>query len=435
MHPFHEFQYRGDALYCEGVRISDITAKVGTPVYIYSYKTLVEHMVKLQKAFCRLRPLICYSMKANSNLAVLKVITEAGAGLDVVSGGELYRAKRVGCAPDKIVYAGVGKSKEEIEDALRYGILLFNVESPAELDLIEKVAERFKKKTSISLRINPGIDPHTHDHIATGREESKFGMDIGTAREIFLKRSSSRWLDLAGVHVHIGSQIISGEPFVEAFRKILTFIGELEQQGMEIRYVNLGGGLGVIYSNERPQTARQFASKILPLFRKKKYRLILEPGRFVTANAGILVGRVLFIKTTKVKNFAIVDIGMNDLLRPTLYGAYHEIYPLRRKSSAERWMYDVVGPICESGDFLAKDRYLPELKAGDHLALMTAGAYGFVMASNYNSRPRPAEVLVRGREFAVIRKRESYQNLVQGETMPAFLSHSRRKKSRRIHSS
>ena len=417
----HDFFYLKNELYCEKVRVRDIAEKVGTPVYVYSHKTLVEHIEKIQKAFRAVQPLICYSMKANSNLAVMKSLVLKGSGLDIVSGGELFRAKRVGCDPKKIVYAGVGKTEEEIEEALRYGILFFNVESTPELDLIQRVAKRLRKTAVVSLRVNPGIDPKTHDHIATGKAESKFGMDLEVAEKIFLRRGHYPSLSICGIHVHIGSQIVTGKPFVEAFRKVLAFVEKLEKHGVRIQFLNLGGGLGVIYSNENPQTAEQFAKKILPLFKRKKFQLILEPGRFVSANAGILIGRVLYIKQTKVKNFAIVDAGMNDLIRPTLYGAHHEVWPLVKNEKARKWIYDVVGPVCESGDFLAKDRHIQELESGDYLSFMTAGAYGFVMASNYNSRPRPAEVLVRGKQFAVTRKRENFQALIQGEEIPAFL--------------
>lgn len=417
----HDFFYKEGELYCEKVRVRDIAQKAGTPVFIYSYKTFVEHLEKIQKAFRPIKPLICYSMKANSNLAVLKALVQKGSGLDIVSGGELYRAKRVGCPPEKIVYAGVGKTEEEIEEALRYGILLFNVESLPELETINQIAKRLKKNASISLRVNPGIDPKTHDHIATGKTESKFGMDMETAKKIFLNHAHYSALSLCGVHVHIGSQIVTGQPFIEAFWKVLAFIDELAKEKIKIKYLNLGGGLGVIYSDENPQTADEFAKNVLPLFKGRRYQVIFEPGRFISANGGILVGKVLYIKQTKVKNFAIVDTGMHDLIRPTLYGAHHEVWPLTKNEKAVKWIYDVVGPICESGDFLAKDRHIQELEAGDYLAFMTAGAYGFVMASNYNSHPRPAEVLVSGKQFAVVRRRETLSDLVAGETIPDFV--------------
>lgn len=418
----HDFYYKDNELYCEQVKVRDIAEKVGTPVYIYSHKTFVEHLEKIQKAFKTIKPLICYSMKANSNLAILKSLVARGSGLDIVSGGELFRAKKVGCKPEKIVYAGVGKTDAEIEDAIRYGILLFNVESLPELDAINRVAKRLKKTANVSLRVNPGIDPKTHDHIATGKAESKFGIDLETARKAFHHLGQWSNLSLCGIHVHIGSQIVTGQPFIEAFLKVLSFIDELEHEKIKIKFLNLGGGLGVIYSDENPQTAAEFAKNILPLFKGRKYQVIFEPGRFISANGGILVGQALYIKQTKVKNFAIVDAGMNDLIRPTLYGAHHEVWPLTKNDKASKWVYDVVGPICESGDFLAKNRHLQEIQAGDYVAFMTAGAYGFVMSSNYNSHPRPVEVLVKGKQFSVVRKRENYAQLVQGEMIPEFVS-------------
>ncbi len=418
----HDFFYKGNELYCEKVKVKDIVDEVGTPVYIYSHKTFTEHLEKIQKAFKSVKPLICYSMKANSNLAILKTLVSKGSGLDIVSGGELYRAKKVGCPPERIVYAGVGKTEQEIEEAIRYGILLFNVESVPELDAINKVAKKLKKVANISLRINPGVDPKTHDHIATGKAESKFGMDLDTARGVFHRRAHYSSLSISGIHVHIGSQIVTGQPFVEAFWKVLAFIDELEKDKVKIKFLNLGGGLGVIYSQENPQTAEEFAKNVLPLFRGRNYQIIFEPGRFISANGGILVSKVLYIKQTKVKNFAIIDTGMNSLIRPTLYGAHHEVYPLVKNEKASKWVYDVVGPICESGDFLAKERHIQELKAGDLVAFMTAGAYGFVMSSNYNSHPRPVEVLVKGNKFAVVRKRETIASLLEGETIPSFVT-------------
>jgi len=419
----HDFSYKNGELYCEGVSVRQIVKKTGTPVYIYSYRTFVEHVQKIQKAFRKIKPLICYSIKANSNLAILKTLISKGIGLDIVSGGELYRAKRVGCPPEKIVFAGVGKTEEEIEDAIKYGIFLFNVESIPELESIQRVAKRLKKrKIKVSLRVNPGVDVHTHHHIATGKAESKFGMDLETARKVFSEKAKYSSLSLCAIHVHIGSQIVTGQPFVEAFWKVLHFVDKIQKAGARITHLNLGGGLGVIYDNENPQTAEEFAKNILPLFKGRKFRLIFEPGRFISANAGILVSRVLYIKQTNVKNFAIVDAAMNDLIRPALYDAFHGVLPVTKTEPSNRWVYDVVGPICESGDILAKDRHIQELKSNDLLALMSTGAYGFVMSSNYNSRPRVSEVLVRGNRYAVIRKRENFQSLVAGESIPEFVA-------------
>ncbi len=417
----HDFKYKGKELYCEGVAVKDIVKKVGTPVYIYSHKTFVEHIKKIQDAFKSVKPLICYSMKANSNIAILKSVIKQCAGLYIVSGGELFRAKKVGCKPKNIVFAGVGKTRTEIEDAIKYGILLFNVESLPELELINQVARKLKKKARVSLRINPNVDPRTHDYIATGKKESKFGIDLEAAEAIFKANAKYRNVSMCAIHVHIGSQIVTGEPFVEAFKKVLKFIDEIKKFNVKIDYLNLGGGLGVIYSNETPQTAAQFAKKILPLFKGRKIQLVFEPGRFVAANGGILAAEVQYIKRTKVKNFAITDAGMNDLIRPTLYEAYHEIWPITKKKNSEKEIYDVVGPICESGDFFAKDRYLPKLASDDLIAVMSSGAYGFVMSSNYNSKPRACEILVKGSKFAVVRKREQFQNLIAGESIPALI--------------
>ena len=411
----HDFYFKKGELYCEKVRVSKILAKTGTPAYIYSHKTFTEHLAKLQKAFRAAKPLICYSVKANSSLAVLRALVKKGAGLDIVSGGELFRARKAKCQGRKIVYAGVGKTALEIREAIKAGILLLNVESIPELEQINAIAKSMRKKVNVSLRINPNVDPHTHEYITTGKAETKFGIDFIKAGEIFTDAKRFTHALVCGIHVHIGSQIESGDPFVEAFGKILEFIDELEQAGTRIKFLNLGGGLGAIYGDENPQTAEEFARRVLPLLRRRKFQLIFEPGRFIAANSGILATRVIYVKETDVKKFAIVDAGMNDFIRPAFYGAFHNIWPVVKSPDAKSWVYDVVGPICESGDFFAKDRELPEVKAGDLLAIMTAGAYGFTMASNYNSRPRACEVMVKGGTFKVIRKRETYQDLIRGE--------------------
>ena len=418
----HDFKYKDSELYCENVRVSDVVKKVGTPVYIYSHKTFVDHLTKLQKAFGSVQPLICYSMKANSNLAVLRALVNRGAGLDIVSRGELLRAKKAGCPGEKIVFAGVGKTEQEIEETLRYGILFFNVESLPELKKINLIARRMKKPARVSIRINPAVDPKTHQHIATGKKESKFGIDMALAESIFASARKYPSVSFCAIHCHIGSQIVSGAPFVEAFKKVLEFLDRIEKKyGAKIKFLNLGGGLGAIYSNEKPQTADEYAKKILPIFKGRKFRLVFEPGRFISANGGILAGRVLYVKRTRVKNFAIVDAAMNDLIRPSLYDAHHEIYPLRRSLRGAREIYDVVGPICESGDVLARERLLQKLGEGDLIAVMSAGAYGYVMASNYNSRPRAPEVFVRGSRFEVVKERETLADLIRGERIPGFL--------------
>jgi diaminopimelate decarboxylase len=417
----HDFHYQKGELYCESVPIRKIAERVGTPFYIYSHKTFTEHLSKLQRAFESVEPLICFSMKANSNVAILRALVKKGAGLDIVSGGELFRARKAGCPPSRIVYAGVGKTDSEIEDAIRANILLFNVESIPELNQIQRVAKRLQKKVNASIRINPDVDAKTHAHITTGKAESKFGLDLDTAHSIFTRRVNYPNVSVCGVHVHIGSQIVKGEPFVKAFRKVLIFLTHLEKEGCQIKYLNLGGGLGIIYSDERPQTAQEFAKQILPLFKGRQYKLIFEPGRFIAGNSGAFVTRVLYIKPTKAKNFAIVDGGMNDLIRPALYGSFHDIWSVKRNGKAKKVVYDVVGPICESGDFLAKQRKLDELRSDDLIALASAGAYGFSMSSNYNSRPRAAEVLVKGARFEVVRKRETFEDLVRGECVPKWV--------------
>ena len=416
----HEFKYRNNELYCESASVAEIAKRFGTPLYIYSRKTLVDHYRKIKQAFRSINPLICFSVKANSNLAVLKVLADQGAGMDVVSGGELYKARKVGVNPKRIVYAGVGKSEKEIAEAVKAGILFFNVESVAELALIERMGARLKRQVNVCLRINPDIDPHTHKFITTGKMINKFGLDIRTAQDLFLRARIFSHLNLIGLHIHIGSQITESLPFIKAIRKTLPLIRRLKQRKVGLKYFNIGGGLGIIYRDEKPQTAKAFAQAVLPLLKATKLRIILEPGRFIAGNSGIMVTRVVYVKKTPGKNFAIVDAGMNDLIRPSLYGAYHEILPVIRTTKYEirNTKYEIVGPICESADFLAKNRTMPVLYAENLLSVMGAGAYGFVMSSNYNSRPRVAEVLVNKDRFNLVRKRESYRDLIRHELIP-----------------
>jgi len=414
----HDFRYKHNELYCEGVALKRLSRRYGTPLYVYSQKTIVDHYRKIKDAFRSVKPIICYSMKANSSLAICRSLIKEGAGLDIVSGGELYRAVRIGASPRKIVYAGVGKTEKEIEDAVKGKILLFNVESLPELEMIDRVAARLKRRQEVAIRINPDIRPKTHRYITTGHGENKFGVDIQAARDIFLNRSRFRHLDISGVHLHIGSQIVEARPFVRAIQKITGFINALDGRRIRVKWFNIGGGLGIIYSGERPQTANDYAKAVLPLLKKTKVRIILEPGRFIVGNAGILLTETVYIKKTSRNNFAIVDAAMNDLIRPSLYGAYHEVLPVRSRSysgSSKIHRYDVVGPVCESGDFLAKNRRFINLRQGDLLAVMGAGAYGFSMSSSYNSRPRPAEVLVNGNRARLIRRRETYRDLVRTE--------------------
>ncbi|MDD5347385.1 MAG: diaminopimelate decarboxylase [Candidatus Omnitrophica bacterium] len=410
----HEFRFKNNRLYCENVAVEAVARRFGTPLYVYSYRTFVVHFRKLKAAFRAVRPLICYSVKANSNLAILRVLVREGAGLDIVSGGELYRALKAGCPPQRIVYASVGKTDAEIEEAIRRGILFFNVESLPELENINRIAGRLRKKTDVALRINPDVEPKTHRYITTGKLTNKFGIDFRTAKKILMLGQALTHVRIRGIHIHIGSQITIGEPFVEAIKKVVAFIAAMKARGIAVEYLNIGGGLGIIYKNEKPQTAVEFARKVLPVLRKSGLKIIMEPGRFIIGSAAVLVTKVLYIKKTPLKKFVIVDAGMNDLIRPSLYDAHHRIVPLAARSGQSE-KADVVGPICESGDFFAKARRLPKVREGEYLAVMSAGAYGFSMASNYNSRRRPAEILVRGSSVTVIRRRESFEDLIRNE--------------------
>ncbi len=418
----HSFEYQQGELYCERVPVSRIAKEVGTPCYIYSHATLVRHFQVYDRAFATVPHVIAFAMKANSNLAILRLMAKEGGGVDIVSGGELFRAMKAGVPPSKIVFAGVGKSAEEIRDALKADILMFNVESSAELQALNEVAASMGKKARVALRINPDIDPKTHPYISTGLKKSKFGIAADRALEEFKLASSLGHIDVVGVHKHIGSQLTEVAPFVEALKKVLKLVEVLRGRGINIRYINIGGGLGITYSDETPPLPQDLADAISPMVRDLNVTLIMEPGRVIVGNAGILVTKVLYMKDGEAKKFVIVDAAMNDLIRPSLYGAYHEIRPLSESVlQRAKHQVDVVGPVCESGDFLAKDRSLPDVHPGDVLAVMSAGAYGFVMSSNYNSRPRVPEVLVKDGEIHVIRTRESYDDLVKGEKIPAFL--------------
>jgi len=418
----HDFHMVNGTLRCERVELERIAASVGTPVYVYSAKTIVEHVRKLRAAFGAMRPLICFSVKANGNLAILRLLVRAGAGLDIVSGGELFKALRVGCPPSKIVYASVGKHPDEIRAALRAGIFCFNVESEPELDAIEAAAERLRVHARVALRVNPDVEAHTHRHITTGVAESKFGIDPRTARALLARHRALPRVRLIGLHLHIGSQITDAKPFVEAIRKVGGLFDHGRRLGAPLEWLNLGGGLGIIYRDERPQTPGAFARAVRPLVSALGARLILEPGRFIVGNAGALLTRVLYIKDAGRRRFAVVDAGMNDLLRPALYDAYHEVVRVRRNGTGARARrFDIVGPICESADVLARDRAFGSLEPGDLLAVLGAGAYGSTMASNYNGRLRPAEVLVRGRRWDLIRRRETLRDLVRHDVIPGAL--------------
>ncbi|MCK5451147.1 MAG: diaminopimelate decarboxylase [Candidatus Omnitrophica bacterium] len=407
-----EFNYKNGTLCCGDISLTEVVKEYPTPVYLYSYDAIMWHFRKIQEAFKEVDPLICFSMKSNSNLSICKALVNAGAGLDIVSGGELYKALKVGCSPKKIVYASVGKTEEEVKIAVGKGILFFNVESLPELIMIDTIAGRLKKKVKVALRINPDVKADTHDYITTGTKEKKFGIDFKTAEDIFDNPNKYPHVLLKGIHVHIGSQITDTAPFSTCIRKILDFV---DNSNIEIEWLNLGGGFGIVYGDEKAATAEEFAKAIVPLVKNRSLKLILEPGRFIMGNSGILVSKVIYVKIGSTgKKFAIVDAGMNDLLRPSLYNAYHKILPIvERQSKKEK--YDIVGPICESGDYFALDRELPELIAGEYIAVMSAGAYGFTMASNYNSRPRPAELLAANGEIRVIRSAETYRDLIRGE--------------------
>ena len=417
----HHFTYREDELYCEDVPVQKIAAEIGTPFYLYSHATLTRHFKAFREAFEGMQKLICFSAKANTNLAVLKLFATAGCGLDIVSGGELFRGIHAGFTPDRIVYSGVGKRVDEIDYALKSGILMFNLESLDELKLINQRAGQLNQRARIAIRVNPDVDPKTHPYIATGLKKNKFGIDTAAALEGYRLAGSLDHIEVIGIDCHIGSQITEAGPFEDALKSIKTLIQQLKSElGIQIQYIDMGGGLGITYADETPPSLKEYAKAFLKNLEGMDLTLILEPGRVLVGNAGILVTRVLYKKAGKGKNFIIVDAGMNDLLRPTLYNAFHAVEPIVR-SRAPLTVADVVGPICESGDFLAIDRNLTEANADDLLAVMSTGAYGFVMSSNYCSRPRVAEVMVKNNQFHVVKKRETYQDLVKGESIPTFM--------------
>ncbi|HMK49717.1 MAG TPA: diaminopimelate decarboxylase [Thermodesulfovibrionales bacterium] len=405
------FKFRAGELYAEDVPVRLLAEKYGTPLYVYSYNTFLRHFKAYDNAFNDYPHIICFAVKANSNAAVLSIFSKHGGGADIVSGGELYLALKAGVQPGKIVYAGVGKTEDEIRFALKTKVLMFNVESEDEMREIDRVAGKMRTKAPIALRINPDIDPQTHPYITTGMKKHKFGIPIDEALEYYRIASRLRNIDVVGVHKHIGSQITKLSPFVDALKRILLLIDKLNEQGTEIKYLDIGGGLGISYKDEEPPVPSDLAKNLIPLLEGRRLTLIMEPGRSIAGNAGILVTKALYLKKGQDKEFVIVDAGMNDLIRPSLYDAYHHVVPVvqNRRSKV---LSDVVGPICESGDFLAKGRLLNRVKKGEYLAAMSAGAYGFSMSSNYNSRPRAAEVMVKGGEHYLIRKRETYSDLL-----------------------
>ncbi len=416
----HHFDYVEDELYCEQVPVQRIAKAVGTPFYLYSHATLKRHFLAIQDAFPDIEKLVCYSAKANTSQAILKLFADLRGGLDIVSGGELYRGLRAGFSADRIVYSGVGKRVDEIDDALDAGILQFNVESFQELDVINQRAGMKHTTAPVAIRVNPDVDPKTHPYISTGLKENKFGIDHRDAAAAYRHAAGLAHVKVVGIDCHIGSQITEVQPFRDALKNLLSLIGELGQAGIEIRNLDIGGGLGITYGDEQPPHPGEYAQAIMEVMEGSGLRLILEPGRVIVGNAGILVAAVLYRKGSENKDFVITDAGMNDLLRPSLYQAYHEIRPLVRRRRSEITA-DVVGPICESSDFLAQGRSLPDFRPGELLAVMSAGAYGFCMSSNYCSRPRVPEIMVKDDRFYIIRQRESVADLVRGESLPPFM--------------
>jgi len=411
------FHYVNEELWCEKVPVASIADEVGTPFYLYSYNTLSHHFRVFDESFTDIPHIVCFAAKANSNTAILKIFSHLGGGVDIVSGGELYRSLLAGVDPRKIVYSGVGKKIEEIEYALNSNILMFNVESPQELEAINTCAGRLNKKAAIALRVNPDVDAQTHPHISTGLKENKFGIDVESAVKQYLRAKTCNNLEIIGISCHIGSQITKISPFLDAFDEVKKLLRLLQSEGITIKYVDLGGGLGIRYNQEEPPHPSDYAKALVAVKNDLDCTFIFEPGRVIVGNAGIMVTKVLYTKENTEKNFIIVDAGMNDLVRPSLYNSYHDIRPVKNKN-AEAAVADVVGPICESGDFLTKGRLLPRFEQGELMAVMSAGAYGFTMSSNYNSRPRVAEILVKDDKYFIIRKRESYADLVRGEERP-----------------
>jgi diaminopimelate decarboxylase len=434
----HSFRYRDGKLYCEDVDLARVADELGTPTYVYSAGTILDHYARLDTALQSLGHLICYAVKANSNRAILKLLADVGAGFDIVSGGELSRVLAAGGDPAKCTFAGVGKSREEIEYALEQRVYSFNVESEAELEHIDCIAGSKETRAPIALRVNPDVDPHTHEYISTGLHENKFGIALDRIGAVYEQAAKMRNVEIVGVQMHIGSQIAEAKPFASAIGKVAPIVRELKSK-YGIKFLSVGGGMGIVYqralesgsgkwwhehrSESFAFSVRDYAGAIVPPLRELDVRILVEPGRFLVGNAGVLLTRVRYIKKSGAKTFAIVDAAMNDLIRPALYHSYHEIVPVCRASAAAdatMEKIDIVGPVCESGDFFALDREMPELHEGDLLAIMSAGAYGFVMASNYNSRPLSAEALVRGDKFVLIRKRQTWEDLVRGEIDPEW---------------
>lgn len=413
------FHYRGGALHCEDVSLAAIADRFGTPTYVYSQSAILDSLARIEQAFADVPHLVCYALKANSNLAICRLLAERGAGMDTVSAGEIYRALKAGTPPNRIVFAGVAKTREEIRYALEVGILQFTVESAAELELIEAVAAQVGKSASVAFRVNPDVDPQTHPYISTGMKKNKFGVAREDVIDLYRRAAELSHIDPTGIQVHIGSQLVKVQPIVDAVERVVALVDELKANGVTLRFIDIGGGLAIRYREEDPEGPDVVAEAIKPLVRRTGCTLLMEPGRFMVGNAGVLLTRVVYTKQGPAKKFVIVDAGMNDLIRPSLYDAYHEIRPVHQPDGTNGTIetVDVVGPVCESGDFFAHDRDLPAFGQDDLMALMSAGAYGFAMASNYNSRARPAEVLVNGRDARAVRQRESFEDLVRGESL------------------
>ncbi len=408
----HFFKYKDGELYAEDIPLSRLANKYGTPLYVYSRKTLERHYKAYLDSFKYINHLICFAVKSNSNPAILKILSEMGSGADIVSGGELYLALKAGIKPDRIVYTGVGKTDEEIKFALKSNILMFNIESEEELKEIDIIAKKMNKKARIGLRVNPEVDAKTHPYISTGLKRYKFGIPIENALELYIQAKKLKNIEIIGIHSHIGSQITTTEPFIQSLSNILKLVENLRRIGIGIKYLDIGGGLGIRYKDEEPPLPSELSLELKKLLMNQNVNIILEPGRSIVGNAGVLLGKVLYIKKAH-KTFIITDTGMNDLIRPTLYQAYHQILPVKKSKLSKTIFGDLVGPICESGDYIAKERMLPSLKRGDLFAVMSAGAYGFSMSSNYNARPRAAEVLIDGKRDTLIRHRETYQDLIR----------------------
>ena len=430
----HDFRYVGNRLYCEDVALDGLVKKFGTPLYVYSQNTLTSHFQKLDQAMAGVDHLICFALKSNSNQSVLRALAKAGSGFDIVSGGELQRVMAAGGDPRKCAFAGVGKTESEIEFALKQGVYSFNAESEPELERINRIAARIKKVAPIAVRVNPNVEAHTHKKITTGTYENKFGIAFENVDGVYARASKLKNLRLRGVQMHIGSQITEVNPFEEAVRKALPLVTRLKEK-YRLEFFSIGGGLGIVYepalASGSPDwwkspaaknilTPQKYADRLLPFLKPLDLRILMEPGRFISGNAGILITRVEYVKRTGKKKFLIVDAAMNDLIRPAFYEAYHEIVPLARRTG-ELIKSDVVGPICESGDFFCQDRPLPKVGQGDYLALLSAGAYGFVMASNYNTRSMAAEVLVNGKQAALVRERQPVKSIWDGEKTAPWL--------------